>query len=284
MRVVAVAAVMGAAALAYSLPRVRAQNSSTSSAAGAGVATSATSANGATTAATASNVPIVIAQGISVRALALGTAADSAAASSETSQIPPIYFTAAQMPNRVLSLAGASIGGNNASAMGAGMARGASNATAAQALRSSGQAEAYATVAGNGTAGSLGDGGAAASAQLSLKLDSLYMRSGVAVAADGTIFIADTENATIRRVSPGASAAEQDHRTPARCESKHGGCESRSGYVAQAGMPVLLKTRASLPASRENGDRRRVCSLSSRWGWRSIAPATFILRIMARMP
>ena len=198
MRVVAVAAVIGTAALAYSLPRVRAQNSSTSNAAGAGVATSATSANGSTTAATASNVPIVIAQGISVRALALGTAADSAAASSETSQIPPIYFTAAQMPNRVVSLAGASIGGNNASAMGAGMARAASNATVAQ-------AEAYATVAGNGTAGSLGDGGAAASAQLSLKLDSLYMRSGVAVAADGTIFIADTENATIRRVSPGAS-------------------------------------------------------------------------------
>ena len=106
------------------------------------------------------------------------------------------------MPNRVVSLAGgAPIGGNNASAMGAGVARGASNATVAQ-------AEAYATVAGNGTAGSLGDGGAAASAQLSLKLDSLYMRSGVAVAADGTIFIADTENATIRRVSPGASAGE----------------------------------------------------------------------------
>ena len=142
MRVVAVAAVMGAAALAYFLPRVRAQNSSTSSATGAGVATS-TTANGAlsTTAATASNVPIVIAQGISVRALALGTAADSAAASGETSQIPPIYFTAAQMPNRVVSLTGASIGGNNASAMGAGMARAASNATAAQALRSSGQAE-----------------------------------------------------------------------------------------------------------------------------------------------
>jgi sugar lactone lactonase YvrE len=90
--------------------------------------------------------------------------------------------------------------------------RGASNATQAQALRSSGQAEAYATVAGNGTAGSLGDGGTAASAQLSLKLDSLYMRSGVAVAADGTIFIADTENATIRRISPGASGSEAKSR------------------------------------------------------------------------
>jgi sugar lactone lactonase YvrE len=211
--VVAVAAAMGAAALAYSLPRVRAQNSSTSNSMGAGVAvaTSSASANGVTasngTGATASNVPIVIAQGISVRALGLGpAAADSAAGSGESSQAPPIYFTAVQMPNRVVSLGGESIGGagtstagNNASAMGAGVARGASNATAAQ-------AEAYATVAGNGTAGSLGDGGAATAAQLSLKLDSMYMRSGVAVAPDGTIFIADTKNATIRRISSASSS------------------------------------------------------------------------------
>ena len=120
------------------------------------------------------------------------------------------------MPNRVVSLAGgAPIGGNNASAMGAGVARGASNATVAQ-------AEAYATVAGNGTAGSLGDGGAAASAQLSLKLDSVYMRSGVAVAADGTIFIADTENATIRRVSPGASGSGAKSQNASACEPSIG--------------------------------------------------------------
>jgi sugar lactone lactonase YvrE len=147
-----------------------------------------------------SNVPIVIAQGISARALAVGPAADSAAASGETSQLPPIYFTAVQMPNRVVSLAGAaSIGGNSVSAMGGGAARGALNAAAAQ-------AEAYATVAGNGAAGSLGDGGAAASAQLSLKLDSPYMRSGIAIAPDGTIFIADTENATIRRIASATSS------------------------------------------------------------------------------
>jgi sugar lactone lactonase YvrE len=196
MRVVAVAAAISAAALAYSLPRVRAQNSPTSNPVGAGAMVS-------------TNAPIVIAEGISARALAVAPIAEPGAAPSEGSQLPPIYFTATQMPNRVMALPGAAFsGGNNASATGASVGRGASNVTQAQVLRSSGQAEAYATVAGNGTAGSLGDGGAATAAQLSLKLDSQYMRSGVAVAADGTIFIGDTRNATIRRISS-ATSSEQ---------------------------------------------------------------------------
>src|SRR5579864_4357033 len=107
------------------------------------------------------------------------------------------------MPNRVVSLGGAASGiasaGNNASAISAGRARSGSNAALEQ-------AEAYATVAGDGTAGSLGDGGSATAAQLSLKLDSMYMRSGVAIAPDGTIFIADTKNATIRRISSASSS------------------------------------------------------------------------------
>jgi sugar lactone lactonase YvrE len=175
MRVVAVAAVIGAAALAYSLPRVRAQNSSTSGAA------------------TASHTPVVIAQGISARALALGVAAnsaaaDSAAANGEASQLPPIYFTAVQMPNRVMSL-GAAV----SSKLNANVASGAS---------ANGS---FVAIAGDGMAGSLGDGGAGPAAQLNLKFDSPYMRSGVAVAADGTIFIADTKNATIRRISSASS-------------------------------------------------------------------------------
>jgi sugar lactone lactonase YvrE len=63
-----------------------------------------------------------------------------------------------------------------------------------------------AVVAGVGRAGSLGDGGAAASAQLDLAADSLVQRSGVAVAPDGTIFIADTQNSTIRSVGAAASS------------------------------------------------------------------------------
>jgi len=95
------------------------------------------------------------------------------------------------MPNRVMALpASESVSANAASVVGG-----------------AGASANLVAVAGNGTSGSLGDGGAATAAQLSLKLDSQYMRSGVAVAADGTIFIADTKNATIRRIAS-ASASE----------------------------------------------------------------------------
>jgi TonB family protein len=51
------------------------------------------------------------------------------------------------------------------------------------------------TVAGNGTAGFSGDGGAATAAQLNKPL-------GIAVDSAGTLYIADTDNARIRTVSP----------------------------------------------------------------------------------
>ncbi|MGH9746912.1 MAG: choice-of-anchor D domain-containing protein [Candidatus Acidiferrales bacterium] len=104
------------------------------------------------------------------------TGQDSAAAE--------IYFTAMDRPNQVLTLASLNFA----------------------AAASSGPR--VAAVAGSGTTGSLGDGGAATAAELDLKLDSPYMRSGVAIAADGTMFIADTRNATIRRIAgPVASDA-----------------------------------------------------------------------------
>lgn len=61
--------------------------------------------------------------------------------------------------------------------------------------------------AGSGRAGFSGDGGDATDAELSLSQDSLVKRSGIAVAEDGTIFIADTKNRTIRAVA-GPSSSE----------------------------------------------------------------------------
>jgi len=62
-------------------------------------------------------------------------------------------------------------------------------------------------VAGSGDFGSLGDGGAATSAQLGLATSSSFADSGIAIASDGSIFVADTQNSTIRRVA-GAQSSE----------------------------------------------------------------------------
>ena len=51
------------------------------------------------------------------------------------------------------------------------------------------------TSAGNGTAGFLGDGGAATSARLNAP-------RGMAVAPSGDLFVADTGNSRIRRITP----------------------------------------------------------------------------------
>jgi sugar lactone lactonase YvrE len=63
------------------------------------------------------------------------------------------------------------------------------------------------TAAGVGAVGSIGDGGAASAAELDLTLNDFSMRSEVAVASDGTVFIADTGNATVRTVA-GAATSE----------------------------------------------------------------------------
>jgi sugar lactone lactonase YvrE len=59
----------------------------------------------------------------------------------------------------------------------------------------------WGSAAGTGRTGFSGDGGKAPDATMSLSQDSLVKRSGIAVTADGTLFIADTKNSTIRAVS-----------------------------------------------------------------------------------
>lgn len=56
-------------------------------------------------------------------------------------------------------------------------------------------------IAGLGRPGSTGDGGAAALATFDFAPDSLIERSGIAIAADGTMFIADSQNSTVRSVA-----------------------------------------------------------------------------------
>jgi sugar lactone lactonase YvrE len=111
----------------------------------------------------ANGVPIIVATGISARALALHASAPHDA----------VYYTDPSAPNRVMALS-----------------QGAANAKLS-----------FSAIAGTGAAGFLGDGGAATAAQFNLKSDSLFERSGIAIASDGTIFIADTRNATIRRIA-----------------------------------------------------------------------------------
>ncbi|MGB0036510.1 MAG: choice-of-anchor D domain-containing protein [Candidatus Acidiferrales bacterium] len=108
-------------------------------------------------------VPVAVASNVAARSLSLDA----------TSKSGPIFLTTAIEPNRIFTIAKGTI---------------ANGAT-------------LAPIAGKGDAGFLGDGGAAAAAQFNLNSDSLVSRSGIAVAADGTIFIADSRNATIRRIA-----------------------------------------------------------------------------------
>lgn len=115
--------------------------------------------------------PLVLAQGIAARVLAVGPQGS-------------IYLSTAAS-NRIFTL----------------------NFNASAALKS--VTPSMLSVTGTGSVGSTGDGGAAAAAQLDLATDLLYQRSGVVVANDGTIYIADTGNSTIRRIA-GPASSEPD--------------------------------------------------------------------------
>lgn len=109
----------------------------------------------------------VVANGISPRTVAIDSVGN-------------VYLTDAAAPGRIFTLTG--------------LAALTADATPVSLAK-------LALVAGDGTTGSLGDGGNALAAEFNLKTDSLYIRSGIVVAADGTMLIADTLNSTIRRVA-----------------------------------------------------------------------------------
>jgi sugar lactone lactonase YvrE len=128
-----------------------------------GAATGAPAASNGAEPSSSLSTPIVVASVVSARALAIHANAPR----------DLVYYTDPNAPNRLLTLS-----------QGAPGARVPSPA-----------------IAGTGEAGFLGDGGAATAAQFNLKLDSLLERSGIAIATDGMIFVADTRNATIRRIA-----------------------------------------------------------------------------------
>jgi sugar lactone lactonase YvrE len=148
----------------------------------------------------------VVAGNIAARALAVSPAGPNAS----------IDLTNAAVPNQVFSL-GAAISPSVPSA----------NAK-------------IAAIAGTGAAGSLGDGGAAIAAQFDLSASSLNQRSGIALAPDGTLYIADTGNATIRAIA-GSSSSE-----PGVIRSAAGRWAARQNIALVEPMGIALDRAGNL--------------------------------------
>jgi centrosomal CEP192-like protein len=141
------------------------------------------------------SAPITIAANVSARSLAVqpqSPRATNAASSqnSTASESALLFLTNADKGDRIFSLS-AAVNASGAT----------NNPSAALSAASK-----IASFAGQAAPGSLGDGGAASAAEFDLKLDSLAMRSGIAVALDGTVFVADTLNATVRSIAGAASS------------------------------------------------------------------------------
>ncbi|MGB8524316.1 MAG: hypothetical protein WCD43_15225 [Candidatus Acidiferrales bacterium] len=141
------------------------------------------------------SAPITIAANVSARSLAVQPQSPSAvnpvsSQNSTASESALLFLSNADKGNRIFTLVSAV----NAS--------GATNNPSA----SLSAASRTASFAGQAAPGSLGDGGAAPAAEFDLKLDSLAIRSGIVVALDGTVFVADTLNGTIRSIAGAASS------------------------------------------------------------------------------
>jgi hypothetical protein len=201
LRIVGVLVVTIFAALALSIAlenpgsSANAQNHSPSSAAEPGASAAATAAPAsAASALVAWNKipPTIVASNIGVRTLATTpqpneTLSKLSSGSVATGAADQLLLTSVDQPNKLFSFS----------------VPVASNATLAAAASAANRLTA---IAGIGAIGSVGDGGAATAAQFDLNFDDITVRSGVAVAPDGTVYIADSGNATIRMVAGPASS------------------------------------------------------------------------------
>lgn len=121
------------------------------------------------------SAPVVVLSGVPVRALAI----NSAPTASDSNQV--LYFTRADIPNEIFSVP---------------LPPTADSAPAK-----------ITHLAGVSAPGFLGDGGPASVAQFNFAQNSFDFRSGIAVAPDGALFVADTLNSTIRAIGDSSGSA-----------------------------------------------------------------------------
>jgi hypothetical protein len=136
------------------------------------------------TASATGTAPATVASNVGIRTLAVVPQTSESAAAT-TAATSTLNLSSVDQPDRIFSF----------------VVRNTLSAASASATKSL-----AAPVAGTGAIGSVGDGGAASSAELDLNLNEFTMRSGIAFAPDGTLYIADTGNATIRTVAGPASS------------------------------------------------------------------------------
>jgi sugar lactone lactonase YvrE len=194
LRILCVLTVIGFAAVALGMAlsdpanRSHAQNQieiQAESAAPAKTASASTASSGGPISSSGARATLV-ASDVGIRTLAVAPQSSDWLVTSNSASSTQLYLTSIDRPDQIFSY----------------LVRATPNVAPANA------AKLFATVAaGVGTVGSIGDGGTASNAQLDLTLNDFTMRSEVAIAPDGTLYIADTGNATIRAVA-GAATSE----------------------------------------------------------------------------
>ncbi|MFZ0519718.1 MAG: NHL repeat-containing protein [Candidatus Acidiferrales bacterium] len=186
MAIFAVAVI--ALGIALKSPASRAQGQSQVALQTAGDTQSVPTRSTVAAASAAGSAPAVVASNLGVRTMAVAQPLSEPSPASALSAASPaeLYFSSVDQTDRIFSFV--------------------VRATASTLKPASSKSFLASPVVGTGAVGSVGDGGAASSAELDLKLGDFTMRSAVATGPDGTLYIADTGNATIRIVAGPASS------------------------------------------------------------------------------